>query len=181
MLMQAHNQSNNIAFAIDGSSESLSMAFFEGEFIVDTIFIEKAIHSVSIISTFDALLKKTQLHISDIKTLYVTIGPGRYSSLRVTLSTIKGLFFDFLNSVYCVNTMDLIAANCLDTGCLSVSKKTSKGEITHYYSTAKMIQRLDKASQNCYNFDGVSDIKNLFRIDKKLFVQCSLSSIAPIY
>jgi tRNA A37 threonylcarbamoyladenosine modification protein TsaB len=179
--MQAHKQSNNITFAIDGSFESLSMAFFEGEFIIDSNFIEKAIHSVRIISTFDDLLKKTQLHISDIKTLYVTIGPGRYSSLRVTLSTIKGLFFDFLGSVYCVNTMDLIAANCPSSDCLFVSKKTSKGEITHYYSTIKIVQRLDKTSQNCYNCDCASDIKNLFRIDKKLFVKCNLSNIAPIY
>lgn len=181
MLMQAHNQSNNIAFAIDGSCESLSMAFFEGELLIDSIFIEKAIHSVRIISTFDTLLKKIQLDISNIKVIYTTIGPGRYSSLRVTLSTLKGLFFDFLGSVYCINTMDLIAANCLHNGCFSVSKKTSKGEITHYYSVDKFVQRLDKSNQNCYNCDGVSDMKNLFRIDKKLFVKCSLSSIVPIY
>jgi len=179
--MQVHNQSSSISFAVDGSFESLSMAFFEGEFIVDSIFIEKAIHSVRIISTFDALLKKTHLNIYDIKTLYVTIGPGRYSSLRATLSTIKGLFFGFLGSVYCINTMDLIAANCMHRDCLSVGKKTSKGEITHYYDTTKFVQRLAIARQNCYKYDGISDVKNLFRIDKKLFIKCNLSNIVPIY
>ncbi|WP_158090469.1 hypothetical protein [Desulfurella amilsii] len=179
--MQAHSQSNNIAFAIDGSGESLSMAFFEGELLIDSIFVEKAIHSVRIISTFDALLEKTQLHIFDIETLYVTIGPGRYSSLRVTLSAIKGLFFDFSGLVYCVNTMDLIAANCLHSDCLSVSKKTSKGEIMYYYNTNKIVKRLNNYNKNCQNCNGASDIKNLFRIDKKLFIKCSLSSIVPIY
>lgn len=179
--MQVHSQSNNIAFAIDGSGETLSMAFFEGESLIDSIFIEKAIHSVRIISTFDALLKKINLHISDIKTLYVAIGPGRYSSLRVTLSTLKGLFFDFLYPVYCVNAMDLIAATCQDSDYIYISKKTSKGEIVYYYSTAKIVRRLDYTDKNCQNYDGVIDIKNLFKIDKKLFIKCSLSDVAPIY
>ena len=180
--MQAPAQNNNnIAFAIDGSSESLSMAFFKDESLIDSIFIEKAIHSVAIISTFDALLKKNNLNLSDIKSLYVTIGPGRYSSLRVTLSTIKGLFFGFCGLVYCINSIDLIAANCYNKNSIVVIKKTSKGEIAQCYSVNEIVKRLDGCNKNYQKYNGFPDIKNLFRIDKNLFIKCSLSNIKLIY
>ncbi|MGC8791548.1 MAG: hypothetical protein ACP5PO_08610 [Desulfurella sp.] len=179
--MQTLVQNNNIAFAIDGSCESLSMAFFRDESLIDSIFIEKAIHSVTIVSSFDTLLKKNNLSFSDIKILYVTIGPGRYSSLRVTLSTIKGLFFEFCGLVYCINSMDLIAASCMDSKCLAVMKKTFIGEIIQCYSINDIVKRLDNCNENCQNYNGLPDIKNLFRIDKNLFVKCSLQNIKPIY
>ncbi len=180
--MQTKIQSKNIAFGVDGSLESLSMAFFEGESLIDSFFIEKAIHSIVTVSAFDALLKKTHLNFSDINDLYITIGPGRYSSLRVTLSIIKGLFFNFTGLVYCINTMDLVAAGHANGDYIYVSKKTSKGEIIYYYNTIPVVKRLDGyAAQNCKKFDSAPNIKNMFRIDKQFFMPCSLSSIAVSY
>ncbi len=179
--MQAKTQSKIISFGVDGSFESLSMAFFEGESLKSSLFIEKAIHSIATVSVFDALLKETHLSFSDINNLYVTIGPGRYSSLRVILSIIKGLFFNFTGLVYCINTMDLVAAGYENDDCIYVAKKTSKGEIIHYYSTIPVVKRLDNYIQNCKKFDAAPNIKNMFRIDKQLFMPCSLSNIAVSY
>ncbi len=172
---------NNIAFAIDGSCESLSMALFEGEALIDSVFIEKAIHSKMIISVFDSLLKKNGLSLSSINTLYTAIGPGRYTSLRVSLSVLKGLFFEFCGYLYCINTIDLIAASSNKYGCLSVSKRTSKGEIIQYYYVDEIVQRINDCNGDYQSIDGFADIKNLFKIDKCLFIKCNLSSIKPLY
>lgn len=179
--MQTKIQNKDIAFGIDGSCESLSMAFFEGEHLIDFYFVGKAIHSITIVSAFDGLLKKTHINFRDIKILYLTIGPGRYSSLRVTLSAIKGLFFDFSGLVYCVNTMDLIAAGCSQNDYVSVTKKTSKGDLTQYYSVKNFVERLDTLNENTKECNALPDIKNLFKIDRQFFTECELTSIIPMY
>lgn len=179
--MQLKTQNKDIAFGIDGSCESLSMAFFEGEHLIDFYFVEKAIHSIAIVSAFDNLLKKTQLNFRDIKVLYLTIGPGRYSSLRVALSAIKGLFFDFSGLVYCVNTMDLIAAGCSQNDYVYVTKKTSKGDLTQYYSIKNFVKRLDARNKNAKECNTLPNIKNLFKIDRQFFTECELKSIKLIY
>jgi len=175
--MQANSK---LTFGIDGSFDLLSMAFFEGESVIDSLYIEKGVFSSVLVSAFDRLVKRVSINILDIGSIYVTNGPGRYTSLRVVLSFIKGLFYDFKGPIYCVNSIDLIAANYKGDGCIYIMKKTAKSEIVHYYTTYPFVQRIEPNS-NCQKFDGLPDIKNLFKINKILFQQCSLSNIKIIY
>ncbi len=100
-----------ISFVLDGSHRRVSLALFEGEnLIYDVSMLSRSLHSKFLIDVVDFAFRSCGISVEDIGSVYCGIGPGRYTSLRVSVAFVKGLFFGKDVNVYAVNSLDLIAA-----------------------------------------------------------------------
>ncbi len=101
-----------VEFAIDASGTLIDLTLFEnGRAIFQMYSIPKKTHSQLLVNTVDFMLNATALGLDDIDTLYCVAGPGRHTSIRVVISTLKGLFFK-REKIDCfrVNALDLTAS-----------------------------------------------------------------------
>lgn len=99
-----------ITLALDTSSRTLSLAIIkEDALIAEKQIASKGMLSAYIITEIDALLKANSLEQSDINAIAVGLGPGYFTSLRVGLSTVKGLTFASEIGVVGVCSLDVIA------------------------------------------------------------------------
>jgi tRNA threonylcarbamoyladenosine biosynthesis protein TsaB len=82
----------NHLLAIDTSTTSCSVALFNGDRLIsEAVLSEGKTHSRHMLSMVHRILQEGDCHISGIKGLAVTRGPGTFTGLRIGLSTVKGL------------------------------------------------------------------------------------------
>lgn len=104
-----------ITFSVDASFNAVSMTFFDdGRVIYDLFADSEQTHSKALVGLMDCALRAVPLTLDDIDELYCCVGPGNYTSLRVLIATVKGLFFQKNVNVHTVNTFDLMAAGFHD-------------------------------------------------------------------
>ncbi|WP_035586902.1 hypothetical protein [Hippea jasoniae] len=98
--------------AIDGSSNLIDFSIFnkENELLYCHCFLPKEPFSKILIDLVDNALNEINIKLEDITQLFAVAGPGRYTSIRVVISTLKGLFFKKPPQTYRVNELDLTAA-----------------------------------------------------------------------
>lgn len=71
----------------------------------------KGVLSSSIIPAIDQILKRSEIELKDLDGLTVGLGPGSFTSLRVGLSTVKGLSFAWGIPVVGISSLDVLAMN----------------------------------------------------------------------
>lgn len=95
---------------LDTSTKSFSLAVAAGDKILASknLVLEKILSS-SIIPTIKNVLHKADIDLSAIDGFGVGLGPGSFTSLRVGVSTVKGLAFALNKPVVGISSLDVIA------------------------------------------------------------------------
>ncbi len=84
----------SVELTIDTASEMASVALSrEGSLDAELTWRCPRNHSVELLPTIEHLMRHSSVDKSDLTAVVVCIGPGRYSGLRVGVSTAKGLAF----------------------------------------------------------------------------------------
>lgn len=100
--------------SLETSTKQFSLATTDGDKIIKSrSTVLKKVLSDSIIPSIEKILKGSRLKLSEIDVFVIGLGPGSFTSLRVGMSTIKGLAFALQKPLLGVNSLDAIAANAL--------------------------------------------------------------------
>lgn len=98
--------------ALDTSSRHFSLAVAKnGKVLRSRNIVLKKVLSDSIMPAIGGILKKAGLTIDELDGFAVGLGPGSFTSLRVGLSTVKGLAFATGKPVVGVSSLDILALN----------------------------------------------------------------------
>lgn len=99
---------------IETSTKKFSLATSNGDKILKrrSMILSKVLSS-SIIPAIDRILKDSKLNLQSLDAFVVGLGPGSFTSLRVGLSTIKGLAFAAEKPIIGIPSLDAIASNVL--------------------------------------------------------------------
>lgn len=98
--------------SFETSTKSFSLALSSDEKILACRnFKLNRVLSSSIMPAIRMILKKTDHSFKDIDGLAVGLGPGSFTSLRVGLSTVKGLALASKKPVVGIPSLDILAAN----------------------------------------------------------------------
>lgn len=101
-----------LSFAIDTSSVFLSIAVFEDSDCIYSLLFKPSTLSKILIDIIDKTLKTLSIRdFADFERYYITTGPGKYTSLRVGIATLKGLLYGRKKMILNINALDLLAAN----------------------------------------------------------------------
>src|SRR3989338_11288628 len=98
--------------AFDTSSKHFSLAVAkDGKTLHSRSIFLKKVLSGSIMPAIQGILKKAGLTLAKLDGFCVGLGPGSFTSLRVGLSTIKGLAFALKKPVVGISSLDGLAMN----------------------------------------------------------------------
>ncbi|MDY6844622.1 MAG: tRNA (adenosine(37)-N6)-threonylcarbamoyltransferase complex dimerization subunit type 1 TsaB [Thermodesulfobacteriota bacterium] len=97
---------------IDTSTKHRSIALIEsGNLVFEYDDYVAKNHSSSLVPSLQRLFEESDIDLSHVETIAVTIGPGMFTSLRVGVATAKGLSLAIGRSVMGISTLDAIAWN----------------------------------------------------------------------
>lgn len=96
-----------LILAADTSTATNSVALCQGtNILAETVVAGGRLHSERLIPTIDWLLRESDMTLSDVALLAVSIGPGSFTGLRIGAATWKGLAL--------ANSLPLIGVPTLD-------------------------------------------------------------------
>lgn len=101
--------------ALETSGRDGSVALADGPKLLDQLeFSAPMRHSAEIFTSITALCKRFNRNPKQIQHVYLSIGPGSFTGLRIAVTIAK--IFHLANNakIVAVNTMDVIAANTAD-------------------------------------------------------------------
>ena len=81
----------------------------EGRLLAEYSWVSRQNHSVELLPAIDHLLKTNGATPKDLTCVFVAIGPGGFSALRVGLSTAKGLAMSLGIPLVALNTLEIEA------------------------------------------------------------------------
>ncbi len=81
----------------------------EGRLLAEYSWVSRQNHSVELLPAIDHLLKTNGAMPRDLTCVFVAIGPGGFSALRVGLSTAKGLAISLGVPLVALNTLEIEA------------------------------------------------------------------------
>jgi tRNA threonylcarbamoyladenosine biosynthesis protein TsaB len=96
----------NIDTAVDTASVCLSK---DGECLWMSVNEQQKLHASWLHAAIAEMLVQTGNNIKNVNAVAVTIGPGSYTGLRVSLSTAKGLCYARNIPLITISTLDLMA------------------------------------------------------------------------
>lgn len=101
-----------LILAIETSSRIGSAAIAFGEKILaETTFPNTMRHSAEIFPTIQQLLNRFSLKSQEIEHVYISIGPGSFTGLRIATTFAKTMCLANAVKIVAVDTLDVIAAN----------------------------------------------------------------------
>jgi tRNA threonylcarbamoyladenosine biosynthesis protein TsaB len=101
-----------IVLAFDTSSKTISVAILRNNDIVYEKTLETGLnHSETILPAIDRALKDSHLKINDIDLFSCTLGPGSFTGVRISVSTIKGMMLATSKPAVGVSTLASISLN----------------------------------------------------------------------
>lgn len=102
-----------LVLAIDTATKIGSVALYDEKvgIIGEINLYVKLNHSSIIMSAIDNLFKMTNLKISDVDMIAVTVGPGSFTGIRIGVSIAKGLVYGTDKKIVGINELDLLAYN----------------------------------------------------------------------
>ncbi len=101
---------------IETSTYSGSVAILDGDTILGEIFLNVGpSHSEKLLPMVDWLLGAAGLKRNDIEGIAVSNGPGSFTSLRVGISTAKGIAFSLGIPIVGVSSLEVLSRNLLYT------------------------------------------------------------------
>lgn len=96
----------NLTLALDCSWQSLTLCLFTGDqFIAEVVEPPLPHQSSQLIKKIDELIKKSGHALSEITDVLYAYGPGSFTSLRIGLATLQGLFLDLPVTLHVVSSL----------------------------------------------------------------------------
>lgn len=96
---------------IDSSTNLLYVAVANsGRLIEETIRIGKKDHAKYVVDRIDLLLKRRDIKLEDIKEIYVGVGPGSYTGLRVSVMVAKMLAYTKKITLYEISSLYFLSS-----------------------------------------------------------------------
>ncbi|HEX9665312.1 MAG TPA: tRNA (adenosine(37)-N6)-threonylcarbamoyltransferase complex dimerization subunit type 1 TsaB [Thermodesulfobacteriota bacterium] len=101
---------------IETSTHSGSVAIIDGDTILGEIFLNVGPSlSEKLLPMVDWLLREAGMKRNDIEGIAVSSGPGSFTSLRVGISTAKGMAFSLGIPIVGVSSLEVLSRNLLHT------------------------------------------------------------------
>lgn len=96
--------------AIDTSGKSLSVAFFKRDdlLITETLNLNNQ-HSVNLMPTIDRLKDTIEIEMDVLEAVFVTIGPGSFTGIRIGIATANTIGYTLQIPVYGVSSLEALA------------------------------------------------------------------------
>ena len=94
--------------AIDTSTKNAGVALIngKGDILQLTQWTSRQNHSVELLPSIKKILDSEHIHINQLSGIAIATGPGRFSALRVGISTVKGLAIASNLSIVAVDTLE---------------------------------------------------------------------------
>lgn len=100
--------------ALDSSQSAGSIAILDdGALIYSAYFDIRITHSETLMPAIDFAFKLSRLEKRNLKAIYVCIGPGSFTGLRIGIASAKGIAFALGLPIYGYNSLEMMAFNCL--------------------------------------------------------------------
>ncbi len=101
---------------IETSTHSGSVAIVDGDTILGEIFLNVGpSHSEKLLPMVDWLLQAAGMKRNDLEGIAVSSGPGSFTSLRVGISTAKGMAFSLGIPIVGVSSLEVLSRNLVHT------------------------------------------------------------------
>lgn len=113
--------------AIETSSRRGFVALGQGDDVLEVVELPaKRRHNLDLVPTTDTLCKRHNLGPADLGELYVSLGPGSFTGLRIAIATAKMLALTVGVRIVGIPTLDLLCAQHPDAMiCLNVKRDTA--------------------------------------------------------
>jgi tRNA threonylcarbamoyladenosine biosynthesis protein TsaB len=106
---------NPLILAVETSGRLGSVAIaFGGRIMAETAFTGEMRHSAEIFPAICSLLKSLGRSPKQIEHIYLSVGPGSFTGLRIAVSIAKIMHLANSTKIVAVDTLDVIAANTDD-------------------------------------------------------------------
>jgi tRNA threonylcarbamoyladenosine biosynthesis protein TsaB len=103
--------------AIESATRRASVALMQGDHLLGAMASEPGQqHAEQLLPMLDALLTETGLGLDAVDAFAISIGPGAFTSLRIGLSTLKGLAFGSDRPVVAISTLEVLARSAEASG-----------------------------------------------------------------
>lgn len=103
--------------ALDSSQSAGSIAILDdGRLLYSAFFDIRITHSETLMPAIDFAFRMSRLCKQHLKAIYVCLGPGSFTGLRIGIATAKGIAFALSLPVYGYNSLEMQAINCLMAG-----------------------------------------------------------------
>jgi tRNA threonylcarbamoyladenosine biosynthesis protein TsaB len=104
-----------LILAVETSGRLGSVAVAAGEQILaETSFSGPMRHSAELFPAVSALLARFHRKPKDIEHIYISVGPGSFTGLRIAVALAKTMHLANAAKIVPVDTLDVIAANAID-------------------------------------------------------------------
>ncbi|MBU0504760.1 MAG: tRNA (adenosine(37)-N6)-threonylcarbamoyltransferase complex dimerization subunit type 1 TsaB [bacterium] len=160
-----NNIGKKLTFCLDCSVKKLTLALIEDNTIIGSYNdIPQTTQSEALISKVDIILKQSHKSIQDISDVLFCHGPGSFTSLRIGLATLKGLFWNA--------NISLKLCSSLLFRCLSVPDNKEKEIISSIRMGRDRVVagKLKKQVQDKFDFN--EDIYSLEEFENSLKKFC---------
>ena len=108
------NYSNSLNLAVETSGRIGSVAIGCREKILgQRTFSGPMTHSIELFPALNSILENIGKKPSDIHQIYISIGPGSFTGLRIAVTIAKSMFLANKVKIVPVNTLDIIAQNTM--------------------------------------------------------------------
>lgn len=104
-----------VVFSIDTSTCFGSMGIYEVHAHSSILLAQKewskkeGSHSEVVTDFLTELLFQAQMKLSDVKGVYVGIGPGSFTGLRVAVNLVRAISYSFSTPIFAVNSLAILA------------------------------------------------------------------------
>tara|TARA_B100000401_G_scaffold316174_1_gene218420 strand:+ start:430 stop:807 length:378 start_codon:yes stop_codon:yes gene_type:complete len=124
-----------INFIIDAANEKINFAIVAEEQSYTTSYANSRENFDNFVKLIIDFFNKKKLKISDIQRIYVNLGPGKYTSLRISLSIAKAISLSNKAILIGFKTQQLINKDYKNLIKLNKKKLSIKGLIKPTYSS----------------------------------------------
>jgi len=105
----------SLILAVETSSRIGSVAIALNEKMLgETVFSSPLKHSAEIFPAIRGLLDQFDLNPSQIKHIYISVGPGSFTGLRIATTLAKIMHIAHSAKIVTVDTLDVVAANVIN-------------------------------------------------------------------
>ncbi|MBN2272632.1 MAG: tRNA (adenosine(37)-N6)-threonylcarbamoyltransferase complex dimerization subunit type 1 TsaB [Sedimentisphaerales bacterium] len=107
---------HELILALETSSRVGSVALALGpRLLAQTTFSAPMRHSAEIFGAIEALMHRFDRHPEQLDHIYVSVGPGSFTGLRISITIAKAMHIAKHTRIVAVDTLDVIAANAPTT------------------------------------------------------------------
>jgi len=104
-----------LTLAVETSSRTGSVAIaLNGKMLGETVFSAPLSHSAEIFPAIHALLNQFNIQSSQIEHIYISVGPGSFTGLRIATTIAKIMQLAHAVKIVTVDTLDVVAANVIN-------------------------------------------------------------------